>query len=339
MNARPTGTPPPDDRRVPALLVNGSFQDVLAEVGDALAEARLAIASPADVAAMAPAARRRLLESVHVVFGPGPFTRADIKAAQRLRVISLASSGYESLDVEAATAHGIVVTHAPTRAGTESVADLTIALLLAVARQIPQLAQRLREGEWQRPLGAAVWRKTLGIVGFGRIGAAVARRARGFEMEVLTLAHHADDPRARELGVGCVPLDELLRRSDFVSLHGRYSPESHHLIGRAQLRAMRSTAYLINTARPGLVDQAALLDALRQGWIAGAALDVYEGEPDPDTPFARLPNVVVTPHLGNRTREGVIDVVRHSIANAAAVLRGERPVDVVNPSVYEWGVR
>jgi lactate dehydrogenase-like 2-hydroxyacid dehydrogenase len=337
MTRRPSR--PTDGHRVPALLVNGSFDEVLPEVDDALAAAGIAVTSLSEYGALSVERRRRLLESVQVVFGPGPFTGADIEAAFRLRVISLASSGYESLDVETATAHGVVVTHAPTRAGTESVADLTFALLLAVARQIPQLAQRLRDGDWQRPMGAIAWRKTLGIVGFGRIGAAVARRARGFEMEVLTLDHHADDPRARELEIACVPLDELLRRSDFVSLHGRYSPESHHLIGRAQLRLMRPTAYLINTARPGLVDQAALLEALTEGWIAGAGLDVYEGEPDPRTPFARLPNAVVTPHLGNRTREGVIDVVRHSIANAAAVLRGERPVDIVNPSVYERGVR
>jgi lactate dehydrogenase-like 2-hydroxyacid dehydrogenase len=330
---------PLDGRRVPALLVNGSFHDVLSDVDDALADVGITLTAPPEFAALTAGQRRRLLESVQVVFGPGPFTRADMETTRRLRVISLASSGYESLDVEAATEHGIVVTHAPTRAGTESVADLTVGLLLAVARQIPQLSQRLKEGDWQRPMGAAVWRKTLGIVGFGRIGAAVARRARGFEMEVLTLEHHADDPRARELGVACVPLDDLLRRSDFVSLHGRYTPESRHLIGMSELRAMRPTAYLINTARPGLVDQAALLEALAQEWIAGAGLDVYEGEPDPDTPFARLPNVVVTPHVGNRTREGVIDVVRQSIANAAAVLRGERPIDVVNPSVYQRGVR
>jgi D-3-phosphoglycerate dehydrogenase len=342
-NPEPRHEPLPDEwrplgRRVPALLVNGSFLDVLDEVASRLEGLGFDLTTSREFMALDRAGRQRLLAKVEVVFGPGPVTPEAIATAPHLKVISLASSGYESVDIDAATARGIVVTNAPTDLGTESVADLTFGLILDVARQISHANRQLRSGVWQRPLGATVWRKTLGIIGLGRIGRAVAARAAGFGMTVLALSHHGD-PASADLGLQFVPLPELLGRSDYISLHSRYTARTHHLIGRAELRQMKESAYLINTSRPGIIDQAALIEALTRGWIAGAGLDVFDGEPSTDDPILVLPNVVVTPHIGNRTREGVLDVVEQSIRNALAVLHGRRPELVVNPSVYERGVR
>ncbi len=325
--------------RVPALLMNASFLDVLPRVRRSLDDAGFEIITQPEYFALPDAERQAVLATVQALFGPGPFSRADLERAVRLRVISLASSGYESVDVDAATERGIVVTNAPTQLGTESVADLTFGLILDVARGISLANQRLRNGVWQRSMGVTVWNKTLGIIGLGRIGRAVAARARGFNMTVLTLPHHSSDPSVLDLGVQSVSMEELLQRSDFVSLHSRYNAETHHLIGRAQLRMMKSSAYLINTSRAGIVDPEALAEALTNGWIAGAGLDVFNGAPDTGSPILALSNVVATPHIGNRTLEGVLEVVACSIRNALAVLNGQRPEFLVNPVVYERGVR
>jgi phosphoglycerate dehydrogenase-like enzyme len=156
-------------------------------------------------------------------------------------------------------------------------------------------------------------------------------------MKVLLLAHHESNPCATAIDAQCVSMNELLSRSDFVSLHSRHTPETHHLIGREQLRRMRPDAFLINTARAAIVDPWALKEALVDGWIAGAGLDVHDPEPAALSPLIGLDNVVATPHLGNRTREGVLDVVRCSIENARQVLDGQRPEFVVNPAVYNRG--
>ncbi|MBA2520590.1 MAG: hypothetical protein H0V24_13055 [Chloroflexia bacterium] len=342
---RPRPDPSPSDglrplgRRVPALLVNGSFLDVLDQVAPRLEALGLDLITSQEFLALDHAEQQRVLATIEIVFGPGPLVQDAINTAPRLKVASLASSGYESIDVDAATERGIVVTNAPTDLGTESVADLTFGLILDVARQISQANHLLRSGIWLRPLGVTVWGKTLGIIGLGRIGRAVAARAAGFNMTVMALSHHAARPENAKLGVHFVPLDELLRRSDFVSLHSRYTPWTHHLIGREQLRLMKESAYLINTSRAGVVDQAALLEALTNRWIAGAGLDVFDGEPNTDDPILALPNVVTTPHIGNRTREGVLDVVDQGVRNALTVLHGRRPEFLVNPAVYERGVR
>ncbi len=325
--------------RVPALLMNGSLLDVLSHVRQSLDDAGLAAITQQEYFALADWERRDVLATVQVFFGPGPFQPDDLEHAPRLKVISLAASGHESVDIDAATERGIVVTNAPARLGTESVADLTFGLMLDVARNISGSNQLLKSGVWQRPMGVTLWNKTLGIIGLGRIGRAVAVRAHGFNMTVLALQHHAGDSLAEEVGVQSVSIDELLRRSDFVSLHSRYSPATHHLIGHAQLKLMKPSAYLINTSRAGIVDPGALFEALVSGRIAGAGLDVFDGEPDTSNPVLALPNVVATPHIGNRTLEGVLDVVECSIRNALAVLHGQRPEFVVNPSVYERGVR
>jgi len=280
-----------------------------------------------------------LLENVQAVIGPGVVSvqARHMAAHPELQVISLASSGYESEDLAAATRYGIVVCNAPLRSLAEVVADHTWALLLSVARQIPHHHQQLQAGNRQRGMGAAVWGKTLGIVGLGNVGRAVARRAVGFEMCVLASDPAPDQAFARQYGIQLVSLEELLQRADFVSLHVRLGPATERLIGARELGLMKPTAYLINTARQQLVDEVALTRAILSGGIAGAALD--DPPQLPDSPLLRLPNVVFTPHIGNRVQESVEQVCRMAYQNAIDVLRGRRPASVVNPEVYRGRLR
>jgi phosphoglycerate dehydrogenase-like enzyme len=250
-----------------------------------------------------------------------------------LRVLSIAASGYDWLDVEAATRHGIVVTNVVGGVGAEVVADMAWALMLAVARQIPHHDRVVQAGGHERRLGASVWKKTLGVVGLGHIGKAVVRRARGFDMNVLVATSHPDRAFLAEHRAQAVPLDALLAQSDFVSLHDRLTATNRDMIGPRELALMKPTAFLINTARRELVDEAALIDAIHSRRIAGAGLD------DPptrrDNPLLGLPNVIFTPHLGNRAVEGVQGVFLEALDNAVAVLEGRRPKSVVNPRVYD----
>jgi len=249
-----------------------------------------------------------------------------------LKVLSIAASGYDWLDVEAATQSGIVVTNAPVKEGVEVVADMTWALLLAVSRQIPHFHQRICAGNYERGMGVSVWRKTLGIVGLGNIGRAVARRATGFEMRVLATEPQPDRTFVTQQGIELVPLETLLRESDFISLHVRLDATTRGMIGHHELAWMKPTAVLINAARQQLVDEAALAEVILSDQLAGAGLD--DPPTRPDTPLRGLPNVVFAPHHGNRSIEGVHAVFRCAIDNAAAVLAGHRPEWIVNPSVF-----
>jgi glyoxylate reductase len=259
--------------------------------------------------------------------------------APQLKVVSNVAVGYDNVDVQAATRHGVVVTNTP-GVLTETTADLVWGLLLAIARRIPEGDRYIRAGQWREwklmtMVGCDVYGQTLGIVGMGRIGQAVARRAQGFGMQVLyhnrnRLEHVVE----AELGTMWVGLPSLLQRSDFVSLHVPMMPETAHLIGEAELRQMRPTAYLINTARGAIVDERALIRALHEGWIAGAALDVFEHEPEVPLALRQQDNVVLVPHIGSasmatRTRMAVM-----AAQNLIAVLHQERPLHVVNPQVY-----
>jgi D-3-phosphoglycerate dehydrogenase len=261
------------------------------------------------------------------------FPAAEHMARHRsVRALAVAASGYEWLDVAAATRAGIVVTNAPAPEGIEVVADHAIGLMLAVARQIPFHHESIRQGRSDRGIGVSLWRKTLGIVGLGNIGRAVARRARGFDMRILGTTRHPDDAFNRAYGLEVVPLGVLLRESDFVSIHLRLSPETERVIGRHELAQMKPSAIVINTARPQLVDEEALAEALLAGRLAGAGLD------DPPSAHGRallaLPNVVFTPHLGNRAIEGMKAVLQAALADADAVLQGNRPLYLLNPEVY-----
>ncbi|MFM1768735.1 MAG: hypothetical protein RJA22_1264 [Verrucomicrobiota bacterium] len=253
--------------------------------------------------------------------------------AASLKIISRWGVGYDAIDVPAATGQGIVVAFTPGLLN-DAVADYAMALLFALARRVHEGHLSMREGRWAPGWGHDISGKTLGIVGCGRIGQAVARRAQGFGMRLL--GHDvASPPEAAALGVEFVPLDRLLAESDFVTLHAALTPETRGLLGEARLRRMKRSAYLINTARGAMVDEAALVRALEEGWIAGAALDAFVAEPlAAEHPLRRAPNVLLTPHqasFGYDTGERV------SVAAAQAIvdlMQGRRPRWVVDPAVF-----
>ena len=255
-----------------------------------------------------------------------------IAASPRLVAISNYAVGVDNVNVGAATDHGIPVGHTP-GVLTDSTADLAVALMLAGGRRITEGDRLVRAGEWPpwEPdvlVGRDLHGSTVGIVGAGRIGRAVARRLDGFDCEVIFAG--------RERG----SLDRVLAEADFISLHCPLTDETRGLIGEAELRAMRDTAYLVNTARGPIVDTAALGRALDGGWIAGAALDVTDPEPLPgDHPLLDTPNLTVVPHLGSateRTREAMADL---AVDNLLAALAGERMPHCVNPEVYDGSIR
>jgi glyoxylate reductase len=255
-----------------------------------------------------------------------------LASAPRLRVVSTMAVGYDHIDVAAATARGIPVGHTP-GVLTETTADLAWALLLATARRVVEGDRFVREGRWRTwdpnlLLGYDVHGATLGVVGMGAIGQAVARRAAGFGMRVLYTRRSE-----RDAGIGeRVTLDNLLRASDFVSLHVPLTGETRHLIGERELRLMKRTAILVNTARGPIVDQAALARALGEGIIAGAGLDVTEVEPiPPDDPLLSAPNVVILPHIGSASHATRARMAEMAVENCLAGLEGRPLPHCVNP--------
>jgi glyoxylate reductase len=242
-----------------------------------------------------------------------------LEHAPRLRAISNYAVGYDNVDLRATAVRRIPVGHTP-NVLTDATADLTFALILAAARKLAQGIDEVRSGEavtWEpaHNLGVDVYGATLGIVGFGRIGRAVAKRAEGFQMQIVTTTSHSH-PGAFEM---------LLERSDFVSLHCPLTPETHHLINAAALERMQPTAILINTARGPIVDQEALAQALHDGQIAGAALDVTDPEPlPPDDPLLKAPNLIVVPHIGSATQSARERMANLAVDNLLAALAGQR---------------
>ena len=251
----------------------------------------------------------------------------------RLKVIARYGVGCDSIDVVTATELGIVVTNTPD-ANSASVADLVFGLMLVLARHIVEADRAIREGRWGRFLGCELLGKRLGVIGFGGAGKAVASRAGGFGLDVFAFDTVWDEHASRELGVRLSSLEAILEECDFVSLHVPDRPETHHLIGELELKRMKSTAYLINTSRGGIVDERVLVRALREGWIRGAALDVFEREPASDPEILTAPNLLLTPHLGACTSEAGARMGRMAVENLLAVLQGHRPPHVVNPGVY-----
>jgi phosphoglycerate dehydrogenase-like enzyme len=263
-----------------------------------------------------------------------PVTARVLAHARTLKVIAIRGVGYDSVDIAATTAGGIPVIIAP--GFTESVADYTFALMLAVTRRVALADRIVRDGRWEVLVSTNICGKTLGIVGLGRIGKAVARRAHGFDMTILATDVVQDEAFARQYGVTYLPLPELLQRADIVSINAPLSGETRHLIDDLALGLMKPTTVLINTARGGLVDEHALAAALREGRLAGAGLDVFHHEPLLHNPFAGLDNVVLSPHLAAYSREGLRETGLLAAQGVVAVLGGGRPAPavVVNPEVY-----
>ena len=264
-----------------------------------------------------------------------PLTESVLAQAPALQVIAIRGVGYDAVDVDAATARGIPVLIAP--GFTESVADYTFGLMLAVVRQVAQADRLVRAGRWEVLVSTDVYRKTLGIIGLGRIGKAVARRARGFDMPILATDVVRDDAFARQYEVIYVPLEVLLRRADIVSINAPLSQGTRQLIDAQALSLMKPTALLINTARGGLVDEAALATALREGRIAGAGLDVFHDEPLRHNPFQGLDNVVLSPHLAAYSHEGLRATGVIAAQGLVAILEGRQPdpAVLVNPAIYQ----
>jgi D-3-phosphoglycerate dehydrogenase len=254
-----------------------------------------------------------------------------IGAAKRMQVIGRAGSGYDNIDVDAATHAGIVVVNAPT-GNTLSAAEHTIALMMAVARHIPEANASLRAGDWNRQqfIGVELRGKTLGLVGLGQVGAEVASRGRGLEMRVIANDPFVSPERAQSMGVELVDFEDLLAQSDFISLHTRLTPDTRNKLGDEQLHRVKPGVRIINTARGELIEEAALIAAIDDGRVAGAAIDVFREEPPGENPLLKHPKIIVTPHLGALTPEAqeraAVDVAHEVLA----VLRGEPARYAVN---------
>ncbi len=256
-----------------------------------------------------------------------------IEAGPNLKIIARAGVGVDNVDVDAATKRGIWVVNAP-MGNVNAAVEHTWALMLALARNVPQAYMSLRSGEWKRSkfVGIELKGKTLGVVGLGKIGLEVAKRAFAFEMHVL-----GSDPyppaqeRAREAGVEVVPLEDLLKRSDIITVHVPLLPETKGMIGRRELALVKQGARLLNVARGGVIDEQALVDAIDEGRVAGAAIDVFEEEPPPpDHPFLRHDKIVVTPHLGASTHEAQVNVAVDVAEQILAYMDGQKPRFAVN---------
>ena len=251
------------------------------------------------------------------------FTAETLKACPDLKHLAVWGTGTDNVDLLAAKALGIVVTNTPNTA-TDSVAEQALTLMLAAARKVPCLDAQLRRGEWVRGMLTQLAGKTLGILGTGVIGLRMAQLAKGIGMQVIAWTYHPDPAKAEAVGLRYLPaLSDVLQQADVISLHLRYSPDTERLIGAKELALMKPTALFINTARGQLVDQQALYEALRDGTIAGAGLDVFDQEPiDPHDPLLTLPNIVLSPHTAGTTPEALMHGLNLCAANVGAFLDG-----------------
>ncbi|HXW18545.1 MAG TPA: D-glycerate dehydrogenase [Candidatus Acidoferrales bacterium] len=259
-----------------------------------------------------------------------------LASAPALRIAATVSVGYDNLDVPACTKHHVVATNTP-GVLDDTTADFAFALMLAVARRLVEADKWLRAGNWtgwklDQFCSTDVWGKTLGIIGFGRIGREVARRAQGFKMRVIYSNRKRVSPELeKEFNAEYVSLDRLFAESDFITLHVPLTPATRHLINADTLRKMKRTAFLINTSRGPVVDEAALAAAVKAGTIAGAGLDVYEREPVVNPDLIPLPNVVLAPHLGSSSLETRTKMAVLAATNVAAYFEGRQPPNALNP--------
>jgi D-3-phosphoglycerate dehydrogenase / 2-oxoglutarate reductase len=266
--------------------------------------------------------------------GNDAVTERVIAAAPRLKVISKHGVGVDNVDVPAATRAGVIVTNTP-GANQVAVAELAVALIMALTRKLAYHDTVVKSGGWSRIIGTELEGKTVGLVGLGRIGKEVVLRLKGFQVKFLAHDVYQDHAFAAENGVRFVALDELLAQSDVVSLHAVLTADTQSLIGEKELARMKPGAFLVNTARGGLVDEQALARALTENRLAGAGLDVFADEPPKNSPLLPLGDkVLLAPHLGAQTTETVLRMGRMAAENVVQVLRGEKPAGVVNPDAY-----
>ena len=293
-----------------------------------------------------PVTREKLLDNLKGCSGvicqmTDKIDREVLEAAQRYGVKGFANYavGFDNIDVKTASEMGIAASNTPDVL-TDATAEMAWALLFTAARKTAEIDRYIRNGRWEKYspfmfLGGGISGKTLGIIGAGRIGTAAALKSRGFNMKILYTARKQNRILDDINGTEKVSLDELLKRSDFVSLHVPATEETHKLIGERELSLMKKTAYLINTARGAVVDEKALIDALKQGIIAGAGLDVYEKEPGLSKEFLEMDNVSLSPHIGSATYEARNNMGLKAAANITAMVRGEKAPDCLNPEIYK----
>lgn len=260
-----------------------------------------------------------------LIVGSIPLTEAHFAVAPRLRVVAMHGVGVDHIDLRAAAAHGVIVTNAP-GSNDGAVADLAIGLMLACLRQIPAADHAARTGAWRGVVGEELAGKRVGLLGWGRIGRNVARRLSGFDVSLLVHDPYVDAEIVSASGALPHSLEDVLELADIVSLHLPLTPETDNLLGAERLALMKPGAYLINTARGGIVDESALLDLLMSGHLRGAGLDCFAVEPPDGNPLLELPNVVVTPHIGAQTRESIARMGVIAAENVLRVLGGEEPL-------------
>lgn len=268
------------------------------------------------------------------------FSAAVIDALEDVKIIANVAVGFDNIDVPAATRRDILVTNTPDVL-TDTTADFAFALLLAAARRVVEADRFVREGQWRKwtidlLVGRDIHHRNMGIFGMGRIGQAMARRARGFSMRVLYHdAQRAPEAVERELQLEFVSKDQLLREADFVSLHVPLLDATRKMIGEPELRMMKKTAILVNTARGPVVDEAGLAKALAEGWIAGAGLDVFEREPNVPAELLKLPTLVVAPHIASASVDTRLEMSMLAARNAVDGLEGRRPATLLNPGAWD----
>ena len=256
--------------------------------------------------------------------------------APKVRVIAKLGVGLDTVDIAAASRRGVVVIHTP-GANNQAVADHTFALILSLARKIRYCDQSLREKRWEHTkiIGVEIWQKTIGIIGLGAIGRCVALRAKGFQMKIVACDPYWPVEFAAEQDIEKLSLDKLLRVSDIVTIHAPLTPENKELINAKTLELMKPTAFLINAARGGIVNESDLHQALKTGLIAGAGIDVFEHEPPHDSPLLGLENVVLTPHTAAFTHEAMNNMSMRVVEQLIDFYHGKKPIHVVNPEVFK----
>jgi glyoxylate/hydroxypyruvate/2-ketogluconate reductase len=320
----------------PSILVT---REVFDETLDYLREHCEVEANQQDIAFDAETLARKLADKDGVMCALTDSVDAKlIERCSRLKVVANIAVGYNNIELAACTSRGVMATNTP-GVLDDSTADLAWALMLATARRLTEVERYVREGEWKgwrlkQWLGVDVHHATLGVLGMGRIGQAIAKRAAGFEMKVLYNNRKRVAPDIeRRLNATYVSKEELLKQSDVIILQVPYSPETHHMIGAAELKLMKPTAILVNSTRGGVVDDVALVEALKSGVIRAAGLDVFENEPKLNPGFLELKNVVLAPHIGSSTENTRRAMAMTAAKNAVAALTGQTPPNLLNPEV------
>ena len=259
-----------------------------------------------------------------IIIGIDELSAEIIEKANALKVISKYGTGLDNIDINMATNKKIVVTNTPT-ANVDAVADLTFGFMLSLARRIPEADRKTKSGKWEKITGKSVWEKTLGIIGLGKIGRQVVKRAQGFKMNILVYDLVKDEKFAQIYNIKYVNLEELLQKSDYITIHIPLNDATRGMISYEELEKIKESAFLINTSRGGIVDEEALYNALRNNKLRGAALDVYNNEPPRKSPLKELDNVILTPHIAAYTEEAIENMSIQAAQNLIDVLEGRKP--------------